>query len=106
MRVAVFNAEDDIAEQQRRVAAALRLFGVTKAALGDRLRLLQPTRTGMLIEVDPETRKLRHTPLMAELLDLLDGFKPDLLILDPLVELHDAAENDNTALRHVIADCG
>jgi hypothetical protein len=104
MRVAVFNAEDDIEEQQRRVAAALRLSGATKADLGDRLRLLQPARTGMLIEMDPETRKLQHTPLMTELLDWLDGFKPDLLILDPLVELHSAPENDNTALRHVIAE--
>jgi RecA-family ATPase len=104
MRVAVFNAEDDIEEQRRRVAAALRLFGATKTDLGGRLRLLTPKRTGMLIEVDPETRKLRHTALMAELLDLIDEFKPDLLILDPLVELHDAPENDNTALRHVIAE--
>ena len=28
---------------------------------------------------------------------------PDVLILDPLVELHDAEENDNTALRAVMA---
>jgi hypothetical protein len=85
-------------------AAALRLFGATKADLGDRLWLLTPSRTGMLIEVDRETRKLRHTALMAELLEMLGAFKPDLLILDPLVELHDAQENDNTALRHVIAE--
>lgn len=104
MRVALFNAEDDIEEQQRRVAAAQRLFGATKADLGDRLLLLNPKRTGMLISIDPEKRTLRHTPLMAELLDTLDTFAPDLLILDPLVELHDAPENDNTALRHVIAE--
>lgn len=104
MRIAMFNAEDDLDEQQRRVAAALRLFGATKADLGGRLRLLNPARTGMLMQIDPETRKLRHTPLMAELLDMSEKFMPDLIILDPLVELHDAQENDNTALRHIIAE--
>ena len=40
---------------------------------------------------------------MGTLIDAIDDFNPDLLILDPLVELHDAQENDNTALRHVVA---
>jgi hypothetical protein len=104
MRVLVFNVEDDIAEQQRRVAAALRLFGATKAGLGGRLLLVTPTRTGMLLSADPDTRALQHTTLMIELLEQVEALKPDLLILDPLVELHDAEENDNTLGRHVLAE--
>ena len=104
MRVALFNVEDDIPEQQRRIAAALRMFGAKASDLGGRLRLLSPTGIGMLLTLDPETRRLMHTPLMDELVTMLDGFKPDLVVLDPLIELHDAQENDNTALRRIVAE--
>lgn len=50
------------------------------------------------------TLGLRHTALVAELLATLDALAPDLLTLDPLMELHDVSENDNTALRHVMAE--
>lgn len=103
-RVALFNVEDDIDEQQRRVAAALRMFGARKADLHGRLTLLNPARSGLLLSIDPEKRRMGHTPLMSELLATLDVFKPELLILDPLIELHDAQENDNTALRHVVSE--
>ena len=46
MRVALFNVEDDIPEQQRRAAAALRMFGATKADLAGRLRFLYPRLPG------------------------------------------------------------
>jgi hypothetical protein len=35
--------------------------------------------------------------------NVVDEFKPDVLMLDPFVELHSAEENDNTAVRAVLA---
>jgi hypothetical protein len=104
MRVCTFDAEDDIDEQQRRVAAMLRMFGRSRADLGGRLKLLNPARRGLMIIPDLETSGVRHTPLLVEVLALLDVFKPDLLMLNPLGELHDAVENDNGALRRVVAE--
>ena len=40
---------------------------------------------------------------MEALRDLLHEHVPDMLIVDPLAELHTASENDNTALRGLIA---
>ncbi len=104
MRVATLDVEDDLDEQRRRVAAVLRLFGRSTADLGGRLLLMNPARTGMLLTLDPETRRLRQTGLMQELLSTVETFSPDLLMLNPLGELHDADENDNSALRHVTAE--
>jgi len=104
MRVCTLDAEDDIPEQQRRVAAMLRMFGRKKADLGGRLWLLNPARAGLMVTLDPDKVKLRHTALLGEVLEAIDVFRPDMLMLNPLGELHDAEENDNAALRHVVAE--
>lgn len=44
-----------------------------------------------------------ETVAMVALRALLQAHTPDVLIVDPLAELHTAPENDNTALRAVIA---
>ena len=43
------------------------------------------------------------TDAMDALEAMVEEFKPDVLMLDPLVELHTAEENDNTGLRAVVA---
>jgi hypothetical protein len=105
MRVLTLDVEDDIPEQQRRCAAMLRHFGRCRADLGGRLKLLNPYRAGLMVTLDPATGRVGHTRLLGELLDLIDTFKPDLVMLNPLGELHDATEeNNNAALRRVTAE--
>jgi hypothetical protein len=105
MRVLTLDVEDDIPEQQRRCAAMLRRFGRCKADLGGRLKLLNPSKTGVMVMLDPATGKLSHTRLLGELLGLIDTFKPDLVMLNPLGELHDVTEeNNNAALRRIAAE--
>jgi hypothetical protein len=105
MRVLALDVEDDIPEQQRRCAAMLRHFGRSKEDLGGRLKLLNPNRAGLLVTLDPAAGKMSHTRLLGELLDLIDTFRPDLVMLNPLGELHDASEeNNNAALRRVTAE--
>ena len=40
---------------------------------------------------------------MARLETLIEEIRPVMLVVDPLAELHNCEENDNTALRSVIA---
>ncbi len=102
MRVAVYNCEDDQDEQRRRFSAALRQFGAEPASLAGRVVRLGPNNVGTLLEPDPDGR-LIFTPAMTRLEQTIEDFRPDVLILDPLVELHGMEENDNTALRSVMA---
>lgn len=102
-RVLTYNVEDDAAEQRRRFSAVLRQFGASPSDLAGKVIRVGPNDVGTLIARDPESRALALTAAMVELQRLMVEFKPHVLILDPLVELHTEEENDNTALRSIMA---
>jgi hypothetical protein len=103
MRVFNYNTEDDSTEQHRRMSATLRQFSAVPADLGDMVMRIGPNATGTLLRRDPISGRLAFTAAMRALETLIEEHRPDVLVLDPLVELHDAEENDNTALRAVMA---
>jgi hypothetical protein len=102
-KVMIYNVEDDADEQKRRLSASLRQFGKGPIDIKGKVIRLGPHNVGTLVSRDPITGKLQTTEAMIELEALLDAHHPDVLFLDPLVELHTAEENDNTALRSIIA---
>jgi hypothetical protein len=101
--VILYNVEDDRDEQRRRLSAALRQFDALPADIHGRVITTGPVGVGTLLNVDTETGFIHETPVMQALRVLLREHEPDMLIVDPLAELHTAPENDNTALRGVIA---
>lgn len=103
MRVAVYNVEDDKDEQQRRFSAALRQFGAGPSSIGDRVIRCGPTGVGTLLQRDALLGEMINTAALNALKAMIETHRPDVLMLDPLVELHTAEENDNSALRLVIA---
>jgi hypothetical protein len=100
--VLVYNVEDDGVEQRRRLSAVLRQFGAKPSDLVRKLHRAWPSGIGTLLDRD-DTGTVRFTPAMTQLTSLIEVVRPSILIVDPLAELHNAAENDNTALRAVIA---
>lgn len=102
-RVLVYNVEDDKTEQRRRLSAALRTFGRYPTDIAGKLLRVGPTGLGTLIEHDQQLGRLHDTPALVELEAAIRTLKPDLVILDPLAELHNGEENDNTVLRLVVA---
>ena len=102
-KVLSYNVEDDLSEERMRLSAILRWFGATPDALARKLRIVGPNDIGTLVERDPDSGGLRMTAAMDTLEAMIEEFKPDVVMLDPLVELHTAEENDNTGLRSVIA---
>jgi len=102
-RVLVFNAEDDGAEQRLRLSAALRQWDVDPKALGESLIRAGYDEAAPLIDYDPSTGLASPTAAMVEVEEQITKHKPDVVVFDPLVELHTAGENDNQALRAVIA---
>jgi hypothetical protein len=97
------NVEDDAIEQRRRLSAILRQMGKVPADLRGRFIRVGPRGVGTLIERDPSTGRTYATPAMERINDLIEEHKPDLVVFDPLVELHNSEENDNGALRAVMA---
>lgn len=103
MVVMNYNVEDDGDEQRRRLSAALRAAGATPYNIAGRIIRCGPNGVGTLLERDILHGHMVNTAALLALEDLIEQRRPDVLILDPLVELHTAEENDNTALRLVIA---
>jgi hypothetical protein len=100
--VFVYNVEDDQFEQRRRLSATLRQFDASPADIKGKLYRIGPSTIGTLLERGDGGR-IRLTPAMARLETLIEEIRPVMLVVDPLAELHNCEENDNTALRSVIA---
>lgn len=103
--VLLLNVEDDRDEQRRRLSAILRQFGLTSgdAVLSEKLIRVGTNGIGTLIARNTKTGEITPSETMIELENLIEARKPSLIVLDPLVELHNSEENDNTALRAVAA---
>jgi AAA domain len=100
--VFVYNVEDDDKEQRRRLSATLRQFGARPADIKNKLYRIGPSTIGTLLERCDDGR-VRFTPAMDTLHTLIRMKRPVMFIVDPLAELHNCEENDNTALRAIIA---
>lgn len=103
VRVVNYNVEDDQDEQRRRYLAALQAQGLTGADIAKRIMRCGPHDIGTLFMRHPETGQIVPTAAMQQLEALCAQEGVEVLICDPLAELHNAEENDNTAMRAVIA---
>jgi AAA domain len=103
VEVIVYNVEDERIEQRRRLSAVLRQFEAMPRDVRGKLIRTGPAGIGTLFarQVDGS---LAATRAMERLRELIRERRPGLLIADPLAELHGVEENDNTALRAVIAE--
>jgi hypothetical protein len=98
-----YNTEDDQDEQRRRYSAALTAQKLPGDAIRNRVIRCGPHDVGTLFERDAKTGRVTPTPALAALEALVESSGADVLICDPLAELHNAEENDNTAMRAVVA---
>lgn len=98
-----YNVEDDEYEQRRRYSAALIAAGKAPADVAGKVIRCGPASIGTLFERHPATGHIAPTNAMVALEALCKANKADVLVCDPLAELHNAEENDNTAMRSVVA---
>lgn len=103
LRVMTYNVEDDEFEQKRRFSATFRAMKVRPGEAMLNIAIVGPTHVGTLMMLHPNGQVLLNTPVMDKLCAAVAAFEPDVLFLDPFVELHGAEENDNTAVRAVMA---
>src|SRR5262249_12991448 len=101
--VTVYNVEDDRNEQRRRLSATLRQFDAGTAAISGKVVRTGPEGVGTLFTSDADGIPVIDTQAMASLRALIAERRSDMLIADPLADLHTGDENSNTALRAVVA---
>jgi hypothetical protein len=98
-----YNVEDDQDEQLRRYTAALMAVQRTPRDLAGRVIRCGPHDVGTLFERDANTGRVVATMAMERLEALIADTGAQVLVCDPLAELHNVEENDNTAMRAVVA---
>jgi len=92
-RVLIINAEDDIAEQRRRMVAARTVMGFD--AERGMIMLADAPENILMATADPLKKSQVATPLVDELVEVIKHFQIDVVIVDPFAETFDGDENSN-----------
>jgi hypothetical protein len=105
--VAVWNQEDDLEEMQRRLAAVMASFDVDWEDIEDNGKPLLYLNSGVDNPLMLATRTIegaiRPTRQIITAAADIKAKGIGLVVLDPLVELHEAVENDNVQMRAVVS---
>jgi AAA domain len=95
-RVWLFNLEDDMIELRRRVSAAMIHYGIKPEDLGDRL-MIDGEKSLLITTTTREGTKI-STPVVDAVVEAIEALEIDVLIVDPFISSHDAAESDSGAM--------
>jgi hypothetical protein len=106
-RVWIWNQEDDREEMDRRLAAIMAAFNVSFADLTDvdgqpMLYIDSGVDAPLMLAKRTLEQSIVGTKQVSQVVDEVRRRKIGLLALDPLVEFHEASENDNVQMRAVI----
>ena len=107
-RTAVWNQEDDLDEMNRRLIAIMQAFDVKWDDLKDEngepmLFLNSGVEFPLLLAQRTDVGTIRKAKIAAQLAKEIKERGIGLAMFDPLVELHEAVENDNVQMRSVMS---
>jgi len=98
-RSLVINAEDDIDEQRRRLAAALKVMNPPRHLLEGMVHLADDPHSLVVVRVDPRSRQMITTPMADAITAYVREHQIDVLIVDPFAETFEGDENSNSEIK-------
>jgi hypothetical protein len=98
LRVRLWNGEDTVATMSRRIAAAMRHYGLTREDIGDRLLVDSGRNQPIVVGIQAKSGAEIKAPVVEGLLLALQKQKVDVLVIDPFIKAHKVSENDNAAI--------
>jgi hypothetical protein len=101
--VCIVNLEDDREEQKLRLAATLQHHEIEGPELGGRLKFYNAKGVGFKLVGRNDKKQLKPTAQLKKLLAFIQKNKFDVVMIDPLVEIHDGSENDNSEMAQVMS---
>lgn len=106
-RVWFWNQEDPLDELERRIAAICLAFGVSDEDLLDAdgkpmLWLNSGVDEPLLLATVDGNRKMKRGNAINKMIEEIRAKKIDVVLLDPMVEFHEAEESDNAQMRKVM----
>jgi len=100
-RVILVMAEDPENEQDMRLDAAMQAFNVTRQMVEPNMLRLMVDDDATMLTWDENKSQIICGPAWDELCEHVTTFKPDVVMLDPLIEFHTIPENNNERMRAV-----
>ena len=98
-KVMIINAEDDVPEQHRRLAAARTVMGMDTKALRGRILMADSPTSISVAEMDAGKRIPRASALVEQLVAMIRHHSIDVLIVDPFTETFEGDENSNDEVK-------
>jgi hypothetical protein len=102
LRVWLVSMEDPLEELHRRIAATCLHYGISKDDIGDRLFLDAGHNTSIVVAIDQRDGIKIMVPVVDALRAEVAERKIDALLIDPFVDCHAVAENDNSKIAAVM----
>ena len=100
-KVWMWNQEDDENELNRRLAAAMQSDNITFPDIGDRLHLNSGVSRRLTLAYRNDAGQIKRTRFADKVIEHIRENDIDLFVADPIVEFHQANENDNVEMASV-----
>lgn len=98
----VYNGEDDLEEQSRRLLAICMVYGFDYDTVKQSIMLLSPHELRINLASGEGCSVTRNETLIEQIITKVKEPDVGLLILDPLVKIHQCQESDNVAMDSVM----
>lgn len=98
-----WNQEDDLDELDRRMASSRIHFGIEQSDLRHPIYLNSGVDKALLLVRREADGRLKRTPEVSRIIEHIIHKRIGVLVIDPLVEFHEADENNNVEMRIVAA---
>lgn len=98
----IYNGEDDLLEQSRRLLAVCMAYGFDYDEVKAKVMLLSPREIKITLMGKQFNTPLRNDVVVNQLTELAADPEIGLIILDPLVKVHQCDENDNVQMDMVM----
>lgn len=96
LRVLMVNSEDDIFEQRRRFAAAVRIMNnLDRDAVADKVILADSSHGIIIAKFHAASKTMTATPLLEKLVETVKRYQVDYITVDPFAETFEGEENNN-----------
>jgi hypothetical protein len=102
LRVWLISMEDPLEELNRRIAATALHYDITKQDIGDRLYLDAGASASIVVATDQRDGIKINVPVVDALRAEIADRKIDVLQVDPFIDSHAVAENDNGKIAAVM----
>jgi len=101
-KVVVFNGEDDITEQSRRLLACCITHGFEYDTVKRSIMLLSSEQLAFDLVKKDFSKGIRNDVLVQQIIQLVSDPEVGLLVVDPLVDIHECDEKDNVQMAFVM----